>query len=70
MNNNCLFVYLVLMARVFIEKEIIVGYLMQKSLVGEYKQKSLVGYQGLLMNIVEYLTGYLENITPDKSHTF
>ena len=45
MNNNCLFVYLALKARVFFEAKIVVGYVAQKSLVGGCKQKSFVaGY--------------------------
>ena len=40
-----LFVYLALMARVFIKTKIVVGYVTQKSWVGGYKQKSFV-YNG------------------------
>ena len=66
MNNNCLFVYLELMARVFIEKEIVVRYVTQKSLVGGYKQKSFVGYQGLLLNMIECLTRSRGKVAPDS----
>ena len=62
MNNNCLFVYLELMARVFIGKEIIVGYVTQKSLV-EGTNKNC-----LLLNIIECSTGPRGKVTPDSGH--